>query len=69
MAHIIDHEERVWMPQVINELFSEDEAEIILKIPLSHGASEDRLIWHYDVKGVYNVKSGYSVARSNEVRS
>lgn len=64
VGHIIDHEEKVWMPHMINELFTEAEAEIIMKIPLSHRGGEDRIVWHFDVKGIYNVKSGYSVARN-----
>ncbi|XP_004292412.1 PREDICTED: putative ribonuclease H protein At1g65750-like [Fragaria vesca subsp. vesca] len=39
------------------------EIDLILKIPLSLYRGEDRLVWHFDKKGCYTVKSGYYVGR------
>ncbi|KAK9950614.1 hypothetical protein M0R45_006095 [Rubus argutus] len=64
VGDLIDQEQHAWKTSVIKDLFSETEASIILKIPLSLRSSEDCLIWHHDKSGVYEVKSGYHVTRS-----
>lgn len=66
VSDIIDNANGEWVSSVIDELFTKEEANIILKIPLSLRSSDDRLIWHYDTKGIYSVKSGYHVARIAE---
>lgn len=66
VADIIDLENRKWVSSVIIELFIATEADLILKIPLGRQSTDDRLMWHYDNKGVFNVKSGYQVARMIE---
>lgn len=35
---------------------------VILKIPLPKKQSKDEVLWHYDKKGDYSVKSGYQLA-------
>lgn len=60
---IIDTDERTWLVTVIEDMFTEVEAEFILKIPLSLRPRADRIVWHYDRKGLFTVKSGYKVAR------
>ncbi|KAL6175843.1 hypothetical protein ACLB2K_052482 [Fragaria x ananassa] len=47
----------------LNELFLEDEVEVIRRIPLSFRGPDDRLIWHYDKHDLYSVRSGYYTAR------
>lgn len=42
------------------------EVDIILRIPLSLRRTEDRLVWHYDKKGMYSVRNGYHGARMEE---
>ncbi|KAL6194913.1 hypothetical protein ACLB2K_035988 [Fragaria x ananassa] len=37
--------------------------DLILKIPLSLCGGEDWLVWHFDKKGCYTMKSGYYVGR------
>ena len=66
VGDLIDKESGEWLTTVIHDLFSTEEAHLILKIPLSLRNTEDRLIWHYDSKGVFSVKSGYHVAFSME---
>lgn len=36
--------------------------EAILKIPLPRSQEEDEVLWHFDKKGEYSVKSGYQLA-------
>lgn len=59
---IIDLESKEWIKDLIEELFSDMEADLIFRIPLSLRPSEDKVLWHFDRKGNYNVKSGYNVA-------
>ncbi|KAK9936175.1 hypothetical protein M0R45_013032 [Rubus argutus] len=63
VSDIIDHENHAWLDTIVAELFSASEADMVLKIPLSLRNHDDRLIWHYDRLGLFNVKSGYHVAR------
>ena len=42
----------------------EEEADLILSIPLSLFHHPDSLIWAKDSKGLFSTKSGYFVARS-----
>ncbi|KAF7141896.1 hypothetical protein RHSIM_Rhsim06G0102000 [Rhododendron simsii] len=41
--------------------------EAILKIPLPLVDRQDQLVWHYNQKGVYSVKSGYQVAMQSNL--
>ena len=47
MAVLIDEGERRWNEEVIDGIFSQEEAAIIKKIPLSHEVAEDVLIWPF----------------------
>ncbi|KAL6138723.1 hypothetical protein ACLB2K_064002 [Fragaria x ananassa] len=40
-----------------------DKVDNIARIALSNGGGEDRMVWHFDNKGLYSVKNGYHVAR------
>ena len=48
-----------WNETLIKEMFWAVDWNCILKIPLSHSAIYDKLVWHYDTKGAVSVKSGY----------
>lgn len=47
---------------MINQNFAKEDAEIIRNIPFPRTPQEDMVIWHYDKKGIYSVKSGYQLA-------
>ncbi|XP_062017671.1 uncharacterized protein LOC133734024 [Rosa rugosa] len=66
VADLIDQEDKVWLVDLLNELFIPGEVELIASIPLSTRLVEDRLVWHYDKKGIYNVRSGYFVWRESK---
>lgn len=51
-----------WKEKLIYQHFSKDDANIIMHIPLLRRLSEDILIWHYDKRENYLVKSGYQLA-------
>ena len=61
VAELID-ENNCWKKDKIYQHFSKDDADCIVHIPLSRRQSEDTIIWHYDRRGQYLVKSGYQVA-------
>ncbi|GMN72550.1 hypothetical protein TIFTF001_052871, partial [Ficus carica] len=50
-----------WNQVLIEEMFWPVDKESILSIPLSARRREDCLIWHFDSRGVYYVKSGHKV--------
>ncbi|KAL5574815.1 hypothetical protein UlMin_016514 [Ulmus minor] len=51
-----------WDSSLIRSSFHPDEAEAILSLPRPRHSYPDSLIWHYDKKGDYTVRSGYWVA-------
>ncbi|KAL6226980.1 hypothetical protein ACLB2K_000939 [Fragaria x ananassa] len=59
VVDLLDPDERGWQINLLRELFTEHEVELIAKIPLSLGNPNDRLVWHFDKSGRYSVKSGY----------
>ncbi|PRQ25708.1 putative ribonuclease H-like domain, reverse transcriptase zinc-binding domain-containing protein [Rosa chinensis] len=61
VADLIDEGGREWVMELLEELFTSHEVDTIAAIPLSLRNSDDRLVWHYDRKGIYSVKSGYYI--------
>ncbi|GJT12917.1 reverse transcriptase [Tanacetum coccineum] len=51
-----------WNVKMICKHISATKAEMVLQIPISKTGSSDKLIWHFDLKGQYTVKSGYKQA-------
>lgn len=47
---------------LIHDSFKWEGAEVMQQIPLPRRPKEDQLIWHYDKRGQYKVKSRYQVA-------
>ncbi|KAH9781470.1 hypothetical protein KPL71_008488 [Citrus sinensis] len=61
IAILID-ENGCWKEHLIRNNFLEDDADQILKLPLPKRPLEDQLVWSYDKRDQYQVKSGYYVA-------
>ncbi|XP_061996621.1 uncharacterized protein LOC133714520 [Rosa rugosa] len=61
VADLIDGDIMTWATDFMRELFTEGEVERMASIPLSIRGVEDCLVWHYDKKGFYQVRSGYHV--------
>jgi len=59
VAILIDESERRWNKELIDGIFSQEEAAIIKKIPLSRKVNEDVLIWPYTNDGQCTCKTGY----------
>ena len=56
-----------WNFQLLNELFSHEEVDLISVIPLSLRDDEDHRVWHYERNGKFTVRSAYHVARGLNV--
>ncbi|CAN1849725.1 Putative ribonuclease H protein At1g65750 [Linum perenne] len=52
---------REWDAELVRDLFSEEETEEVLSIPVTSLGGEDKRVWHYSKNGEYTVKSGYHV--------
>lgn len=50
---------RSWNVDRLRQVFWLVDAHSISSLPLSWSSMEDRLIWHYDIRGEYSVKTGY----------
>ncbi|GKE72595.1 F-box domain containing protein, partial [Tanacetum coccineum] len=55
-------EDGEWNVRLLREHISATEAEMVLQIPISRTSSTDKLVWNFDPKGQYIVKSGYKHA-------
>ncbi|XP_024155813.1 uncharacterized protein LOC112163786 [Rosa chinensis] len=62
---LIDVANGCWNVPLLESLFPSEDVEVISSIPLSSRCPEDKLIWHYDSKGVFLVSSAYVVARDS----
>lgn len=51
-----------WKEELIYRHFCKEDADAIVQIPLPRKQNDDKLIWHYDQRGQYLVKSCYQVA-------
>jgi hypothetical protein len=56
VEELIDPVTGGWDTQLIRDTFWEEDAQLILAIPL-HGGMENRAAWHFDKKGAFSVKS------------
>ena len=63
VSELIDPNLKWWRRELIAERFHKDDAEAILRIPLSHRHTLDVVVWQHNKQGVYSVRSGYHVAR------
>jgi len=56
-----------WDSELVNDTFWEDDASIILSIPVFEGW-DNSLAWHFDKRGLFSVKSAYRVCRDGIIR-
>ncbi|XP_024038343.1 uncharacterized protein LOC112097373 [Citrus clementina] len=61
VAELIN-EDHTWNEGLIHRHFTKIDAEAIVRILLPRRPMKDEVIWHYDKKGQYSVKSGYQIA-------
>lgn len=53
-----------WKEDLINSSFAREDTKCIKGIPLPRTPQEDMLLWHFDKKRSYTVKSGYQIILS-----
>ncbi|KAG2588887.1 hypothetical protein PVAP13_5NG354081 [Panicum virgatum] len=51
---------------LVRNIFWEEDARIILSIPV-HAGMENRVAWHFEMKGAFSVKSAYKVFRKEQI--
>lgn len=56
------NEDNQWNVNKLHMHFRQEDVAEILKIPLPNQQSEDEVLWHFDKRGEYSVKSGYQLA-------
>lgn len=49
---------------LLAKLFSEDEVQAILKVPMSTMMVKNRLVWNTTTNGQFSVKFGYKIAKN-----
>lgn len=62
VSDLFDPNNKCWKSNVVTDLFSDLEASLIISLPISQRLPEDRVIWHFDKKGLFSIKSAYHVA-------
>ncbi|KAL0434060.1 UNVERIFIED_CONTAM: hypothetical protein Slati_2740300 [Sesamum latifolium] len=56
---LIDPTRKEWRTDLVHAMFHPLDTKVVLSIPLGHNCSKDRLIWHFNSKGVFTVKSSH----------
>jgi hypothetical protein len=64
VEELIDPNTGDWDEQLVRDTFWEEDAEVILTIPVGEGLP-DWLAWHFDSKGLFSVKSAYKLVAQN----
>jgi hypothetical protein len=54
---LIDERQQQWNEELVQACYSEDTANAILKIPLSHYMCKDFVAWENTTEGMFTVKS------------
>lgn len=62
VAELRNPEGEGWNKTLIEQLFNEEERELIMKTPMSAMGTKDRLVWKMERNGQYRVSSGHKVA-------
>lgn len=60
-------ESKQWNVGLLNELFSQEEVDLIRGIPLSLRNIADRRVWHFEKPGKFTVRSAYHVAKGMNI--
>ncbi|XP_040255222.1 uncharacterized mitochondrial protein AtMg00310-like [Aegilops tauschii subsp. strangulata] len=60
VSELIDPTTGRWDEELIRDMFWEEDATLILQIPLRDG-TEDFMAWHFDNKGVFSVRQAYKL--------
>ena len=64
VSSLIDPMTSWWRVDMVRATFLPFEADLILRIPLSHNLPEDKIIWIRNSRGDFTVKSAYHIAHN-----
>jgi hypothetical protein len=67
VADLIDPTTGDWDHILVRDVFWEEDVQHILAIPV-HTRREDVIVWHFDKKGVFFVKSAYHTLHDSSVQ-
>ncbi|KAM1113978.1 hypothetical protein FF1_046644 [Malus domestica] len=59
VADFINPSSREWKVDLLSNLISENERDVIAQLYVGPAIEPDKLIWSFDRKGCYSVRSGY----------
>ncbi|KAH7846524.1 hypothetical protein Vadar_014953 [Vaccinium darrowii] len=62
VSDFIDRPNNAWKSEEVLNYFCEEDANVILQIPLPISPVKDKRVWHFTTNGEYSVKSGYELA-------
>ncbi|MDV3193925.1 MAG: hypothetical protein Q8835_02560, partial [Sweet potato little leaf phytoplasma] len=68
VANLI-HRNGTWNEQMIRDLYIDQDANLIINIPLNPQQKEDIIIWQFDPKGIFSVKSAYRLGMQSQNQS
>ncbi|XP_062028495.1 uncharacterized protein LOC133744394 [Rosa rugosa] len=69
VSDLIDHQNQTWNFASVSTLFNPNVVHHILSIPLPRNSMHDQLIWSYEKRGFFTVKSAYWAAREQVLGS
>ncbi|XP_042958109.1 uncharacterized protein LOC122293655 [Carya illinoinensis] len=59
VSELIEDESKTWKKELVQAIFSQEEAKRICSIPISVKGMDDKMIWGLSEKGTFTVKSAY----------
>ena len=63
VERLINPKKREWNMDIVREIITASDADIVERIPLSRKKIPDKLIWRKSLTGLFSVKSVYFTAR------
>lgn len=60
--------EGMWNVELIKRIFTKEDAEVILQIPISKLEAKDKLTWMHSTNGLYFVHSAYNMIAQQKGR-
>lgn len=69
VKELIDENNRSWKEDVVHEIFSKDEVELICYIPICLTSLQDRRIWAHTKNGLFSVRIAYHLDMDRKQRA
>jgi hypothetical protein len=66
VSELIDRISYQWRSELVRSIFVAPDADAILQIPLRCSDGEDCIMWHYEMSGMYSVRSAYRALLSEK---